>query len=45
MSKHLQHAETCEVQREMYQAANSGQRNANITTFLRGRCSIDDTKF
>ena len=33
--RHLQHAGTCEVQREMHQAANSAQRTANLTTFLR----------
>ena len=34
-SRHLQHVGTCEVQREMHQVANSGQRTANLTTFLR----------
>ena len=33
--RHLQHAGICEVQREMHQVANSGQRTANLTTFLR----------
>ena len=38
-SRHLQHAGTCEVQREIHQVANSGQRTANLTTFLRVRIS------
>ena len=28
--RHLQHAGTCEVQREMHEVANSGQRTANF---------------
>ena len=35
MSRHLQHEGTCEVQREIHQAANSGQCTANLTTFFR----------
>ena len=33
-SRYLQHAGTCEVQREIHQAANISQRTANLTTFL-----------
>ena len=31
-TRHLQHVGTCEVQREMHQAANIDQRTANLTT-------------
>ena len=34
-TRHLQHAGTCEVQREMHQVANSGQRTTNLTTILK----------
>ena len=33
--RHLQHARTCEVQREMHQVTNSGQCTANLTAFLK----------